>query len=176
MHRNRNKNLADISLDEYFYSHFCREVLKEKSDRTDLTKHRILLPVGQNCKPRYPIKCDYAKGVPIEYRPWSTEKPLTKILKSSTKTICTFKHMMDKGQFPTCVKNQYIPAMKYSCQAKLELLNSQSVQQPYDLSNMDKEKQEAYIAHQHVTHFSDNKHYNKVIDGMTVDIGTQFDW
>ena len=84
--------------------------------------------------------------------------------------------MMDKGQFPTCVRNQYILAMKYARQAKLELLNSKSVQQPYDLSNMDEEEREACIAHQHVTHFSDNKHHNKVIDGMTVDIGTKFDW
>ena len=84
--------------------------------------------------------------------------------------------MLDKGQFPTCVRNQYILAMKYSCQAKLELLNSKSVQQPYDLPNMDEEEQEAYIAHQHGSHFSDNKHHNKVIDGMTVDIGTKFDW
>ena len=41
---------------------------------------------------------------------------------------------------------------------------------------MDEEEQEACIAHQHVTHFLDNKHHNKVIDGMTVDIGTNFDW
>ena len=27
-----------------------------------------------------------------------------------------------------------------------------------------------------MTHFSDNKHHNKVIDGMTVDIGIHFDW
>lgn len=176
MYRNRSKNLANISLDEYFYSHFCREVLKEKGDRTDLTKHRILLPVGQNCKPRYPVKYDYAKGVLIQYRPWSTDKPLTKILSSSRRTISMFKCMMDNKEFPTCVTNQYILAMKYSRQAKLELLNSKSVQQPYNLTNMDEEEQEACIAHQHVTHFSDNKHHSKVIDGMTVDIGTQFDW
>ena len=84
--------------------------------------------------------------------------------------------MMDKKQFPTCVRNQYILAMKYSRQAKLELLNSKSVQQPYNLSNMDDEERDTYIAHQHVSHFSDNKHHNKVIDGMTVDIGTNFDW
>ena len=101
---------------------------------------------------------------------------LTKLLKIGTKTICTLKRMMDKNQFPTCVRNQYILAMKYSRQAKLELLNSKSVQQPYDLSNIDDEEQEAYISHQHVSHFSDNKHHNKVIDGMTVDIGTNFDW
>ena len=176
MYRNRSKNLADISLDEYFYSHFCSEVLKEKSDRTYLTKHRILLSVGQNCKPRYPVTYNYAKGVLIQHRPWSKEKPLTKTLNSSTKTIYTFKRMMDKGQFPTCVRNQYILAMKYSRQAKLELLNSKSVQQPYNLSSMDEEEQEACIAHQHVAHFSNNRHHNKVIDGMTVDVGTQFDW
>ena len=27
MYQNRSKNLADISLDEYFYSHFCRDML-----------------------------------------------------------------------------------------------------------------------------------------------------
>ncbi len=74
-----------------------------------------------------------------------------------------------------CVRTQYIITMMYSHQAKLELLNSKSVQQSYDLSNMDKEEQEACIAHQHVTHFLDNKYHNKVIDGMTVDIGTNFD-
>ncbi len=55
-------------------------------------------------------------------------------------------------------------------------MNSNSVQQPYDLFNMDDEEWEAYIAHQHLTHFSDNEHHNKVIDGMTVDIETNFDW
>ena len=42
--RNRKKNLEDLSLDEYFYSHFCQEVLRETGDGTDLMKHRILLP------------------------------------------------------------------------------------------------------------------------------------
>ncbi len=34
----------------------------------------------------------------------------------------------------------------------------------YDFFNMNDEEREAYIAHQHVSHFSDNKHHNKVID------------
>ena len=41
---------------------------------------------------------------------------------------------------------------------------------------MDEDDRDAYIAHQHVSHFSDNTHHNKVIDGMTVDIGTDHDW
>ena len=40
MYQNCSRNLADILLGEYFYNHFCREVLKEKGDRTDLTKHK----------------------------------------------------------------------------------------------------------------------------------------
>ena len=176
MYRNRSKDLADLSMDKFFYKHFCKKVLKENGDQIKTMKHRILLPVGQNCKPRYPVTYDYAKGVLIQPKLWSKDKPLTKILNSGMKTIHTFKHMMDNKKFPTCVRNQYILAMQYSRQAKLELLNSKSVPQPYDLSNMDEEEREAYIAHQHVTHFSDNKHHNKVIDGMTVDIGPNFDW
>ena len=176
MYRNRSKELSDLSMDDYFYEQFCREVLKDEGDRTDATKHRILLPVGQNCKPRYPVTYEYAKGILIQYKPWSKDKPLTNLLKSKSRTIRTFKRMMDKKQFPSCVRNQYILAMKYSKQAKLEFLSKQSIQQPYDLSNMDDEEREAYIAHQNVSHFSDGKHHNKVIDGMTVDIGTNVDW
>ncbi len=40
---------------------------------------------------------------------------------------------------------------------------------------MDDEERDAYIAHQNVSHFTDGKHPNKVIDGMTVDIVTNFD-
>ena len=175
MYRNCSKQFEHLSMDEYFYKHFCQYVLKEKGDHTEATKNRILLPVGQNCKPRYPVTYEYAKGVLIQYKPWSKDKPLTNILKSRIQTIRTFKRMIDKRQFPLCVRNQYILAMKYSKQAKLEFLNKQSVQQPYNLSNVD-DKKEAYIAHQNVSHFSEGKHHNKVIDGMTVDIGTNFDW
>ena len=45
MYQNRSKDLADLSMDEYFYKHFCNEVLKEDGDQTKTTKHRILLPV-----------------------------------------------------------------------------------------------------------------------------------
>jgi len=176
MYRDRSKKLSDLSMDAYFYEHFCKEVLKDEGDCTEATKHRILLPVGQNCKPRYPVTYEYAKGILIQYKPWSKDEPLTNLLKSKSRTIRTFKRMMDKKQFPSCVRNQYILAMKYSKQAKFEFLSKQSIPQPYDLSNMDDEEREAYIAHQNVSNFSDGKHHNKVIDGMTVDIGTNFDW
>ena len=176
MYRNRSKKLSDLSMDAYFYEHFCHKVLKDEGDRTEATKHRILLPVGQNCKPRYPVTYEYAKVILIQYKPWSKDEPLTNLLKSKSRTIRTFKRMMDKKQFPSCVRNQYVLAMKYSQRAKLEFLSKQSIPQPYDISTMNDEERESYIAHQNVSHFSDGKHHNKVIDGMTVNIGTNFDW
>ena len=176
MYRNRSPTLHNLSMDEYFYKHFCREVLDKDGDVTDRTKHRILLPVGQNCKPRYPVTYEYAKGVLIQHKPWSKDKTLTKLLKNKEKTIRAFKRMLDAKQFPSSVTSQYKLAMKYSQQAKLEFVHSKGMEQPYDLNNMDENERDRYVAHQHVSHFSDNKHHNKVIDGVTVDIGTDEDW
>ena len=69
MYRNRSKELSDLSMDDYFYEQFCQEVLKDEGDRTEATKHGILLPVGQNYKPRYPVTYEYAKGILIQYKP-----------------------------------------------------------------------------------------------------------
>ena len=66
MYRNRSKHLEHLSMDDYFYKHFCNAVLNKKGDGTEATKNRILLPVGQNCKPRYPVTYEYAKGVLIQ--------------------------------------------------------------------------------------------------------------
>ena len=173
---NRPEKWNQLSMDEYFYQVFCRDVLKENDDATDRTKHRILLPVEQNCKPRYPVTYEYAKGILIQHKPWTKDRPLTKLLKDRDRTIRTFKRMLDKKQFPSSVTSQYILAMKYSRQCKLELLHAKGREQTYDLANMDEEERARYIAHQHVSHFSDNKYHNKVIDGMTVDIGTDYDW
>ena len=118
MYRNRSRDLAHLSMDDYFYAHFCREVLNDANDAVQVYKNRILLPVGQNCKPCYPVTYDYAKGVLIQHKPWSKDKPLTKLLKDRKKTIRTFKRMIDKKQFPSCVTSQYILAMKYSRQKK----------------------------------------------------------
>ena len=84
--------------------------------------------------------------------------------------------MIDKLELPSSVVSQYICAMKYSKQKKLELLASKGTEQPFNLEDMDDEDRERYIAHQHGSHFSDNKVLNNEINGMTVDIGTDIDW
>ncbi len=68
-------------------------------DQTETTQHMIHLQVEENCKICYPVTYYYAKGVLIQYKPWSKDKPLTKLLKSETKAIRTLKRMMDKRHF-----------------------------------------------------------------------------
>ena len=44
MWRNRSPGLHCMLMDEYFYKHFCSNVLHDKRDGTEWTKHRILIP------------------------------------------------------------------------------------------------------------------------------------
>jgi hypothetical protein len=39
MYRNCSPSLHHMSMDEYFYKHFCKEVLHDKRDETEQTKH-----------------------------------------------------------------------------------------------------------------------------------------
>ena len=39
MYRNRSPNLHHMSMDEYFYKHFCKNVLSDTRDKTEGTKH-----------------------------------------------------------------------------------------------------------------------------------------
>ena len=176
MYRNRSPDLHDISMDEYFYQHFCKNTLNDKRDETERTKHRILIPKGQNFRPKYPVTYEYAKGIIIQHMPWSKDNPPTKLLKNKERTIRKFKHMIDRLELPTSVVTQYICAMKYQKQKKLEMLAAKGTEQPFNLKDMDEEDRERYIAHQHTSHFSDNKILNNEINGMTVDIGTDIDW
>ena len=65
--------------------------------------------------------------------------------------------------------------MKYTRQKKLEIIASEGTEQPFNLAEMDEEDREQCIAHQHLSHFSDNKLHNREIDGMDVDIGTDIE-
>ena len=58
------------------------------------------------------------------HKPWSKEKPLTLLLKDKKKTIWTFQHMIDFQLLPSAVIVQYICAMKYKHQKKLEIIAS----------------------------------------------------
>ena len=176
MYRNRSATLYDLSMDEYFYTQFCSNVLNDSREETERTKHRILIPKGQNFRPQYPVTYEYAKGIIIQHMPWSKENPPTKLLQSKSKTIRKFNRMIDNQQLPSSVVAQFICAMKYKTQKKLEMIAKKGTEQPFNLENMTDEDREQYIAHQHVSHYQDNRIHNNEVDGMTCDIGTHFDW
>ena len=177
MYRNRKKSLEHLTMDEYFYTHFCKEVLHDDiCDPTERTKHRCLLPKGQKFKPTYPVTYEYAKGVLVQHMPWSLTNSPVKLFKDKERTIRKFKRMIAKKQLPSSVCAQYICAVKYQRQRRLETIASQGTEQPFNLADMTEEEQAHCIAHQHTSHFSDNLVLNNRIDNTTVDIGDKIDW
>ena len=175
-YRNRPKKYHHLSLETYFYKVFCREILNDNDNNADRTKHRMLVPKGMKCKPTYPATFEYARGMLIMHKPWSEERPLTKLLEDETKTVRTFQKMVDKLQLPSSVIAQYICAMKYKRQKKLEIIANQGTNTTIDFSKMSDRQKEEYIAYQHLSHFTDNKAHDRMMDGMNVDIGTDYDW
>ena len=79
--------------------------------------------------------------------------------------------MITRKELPSSVCSQYICAVNYTRQKHLELLPTKGTKQEFDLNNMDEADRAHYIAHQHGTHFSDNKVLLNAIDGLMVIIG-----
>ncbi len=71
----RQKQFHDLSLEQYFYRVFSRNTFKqtkkdevnENVDKDAVTSndHRILVPKGMNCTPKYPVDFVYAQGMLI---------------------------------------------------------------------------------------------------------------
>ena len=140
VYRNRQQQFHDLSLEQYFYRVFSRNTFKqtekdelnEEADEDAVTsnEHRILVPKGMNCTPKYPVDFAYARGMLILHKPWSKDNTLTSILKDQQKTISTFLSMIDKKEVPSSVTFQYHTAMKYARQKKSKyLLNRESTTQ-----------------------------------------------
>jgi hypothetical protein len=184
VYRNRQKQFHGLSLEQYFYRVFSRNTFKqtkndelnEDADEDAVTsnEHRILVPKGMNCTPKYPVDFAYARGM---HKPWSKDNTLTSILKDHQKTISTFLSMIDKKEVPSSVTFQYHTAMKYARQKKIEILVKQGVNHPdIDEENLDEETLGRLTGWIHNNHFTDNKHNNDRINDMTVDIGQNKDW
>ena len=140
VYRNRQQQFHNLSLEQYFYRVFSRNTFKqtekdelnEEADEDAVTsnEHRILVPKGMNCTPKYPVDFAYARGMLILHKPWSKDNTLTSILKDQQKTISTFLSMIDKKEVPSSVTFQYHTAMKYARQKKSKyLLNRETTTQ-----------------------------------------------
>ena len=187
VYRNRTKKYRDLSLEQFFYRVFINTTLKKSNsgdsddndgrDAVTNSEHRILVPKGMNCIPRYPVDYGYARGMLILHKPWSKDNTLNSILKDHQKTINTFLSMIDNKEVPSLVTFQYHTAMKYARQKKLEILVKQGVNHPdIDEENLDKETCQRLTGWIHNNHFIDSKLNNDCVNDVTVDIGQNKDW
>ena len=130
IYRNRHQKYNQLSLEQFFYQVFIQSTFNNKNENdSNIAKdnnheqntvtsnqHRILVPKGMNCTPRYPVDYAYAQGMLILHKPWNKNSTLEHILKNKTATIDTFLRMIDKKEVPSSVTFQYLTAMKYARQ------------------------------------------------------------
>ena len=91
VYRNQKEEHYPLSLEQYFYRVFVDSTFKKQGDNNISTdQHRILMPKGMNCKPRYPVDYDYARGMLIMHKPWNKTNTLEKLLKDKQGTIDEF--------------------------------------------------------------------------------------
>ena len=186
---NRQKKYRDLSLEQFFYRVFISTTFK-KSNSGDLddndcyerdavtnNEHRILVPKGMNCIPKFPVDYAYARAMLILHRPWSKDNTLNSILNDHQKTIDTFLSMMDNKEVPSSVTFQFHTAMKYARQKKLEILVKQGVNHPdIDEENLDEETCQRLTGWIHNNHFTDSTLNDGNINDVMVDIGQNKDW
>lgn len=77
-YRNRPRKYHYMSLEKYFYKVFCHETFT-RDNEVERTKHRMLIPKGMSCRPRYPIDYNYAKGMLVLHKPWHKGKNFAKL-------------------------------------------------------------------------------------------------
>jgi hypothetical protein len=115
VYRNRKEDHYPLSMEQYFYCVFIDSTFKKKGEKNVIADQRcILMPKGMNCKPRYPVDYDYAKGMLIIDKPWNKTDTLDKLFKNKEGTIQEFLQMIDNKEVLTSVQAQYLTAMKYS--------------------------------------------------------------
>ncbi len=64
------------------------------------------------------------------HKPWNKDNTLDKLLKDQQRTIREFLRMIDNQEVPTFVRAQYLMAMKYAHQKKIEVLVKEGVNHP----------------------------------------------
>ena len=115
-----------MSLETYFYQVFINKK-HHTSSQTKNEKYRILIPKGLNCRLRYPVNYDYAKGMLIMHKPWSIRNPLVNLLNDKNSTNNTFLRMIDNNEMPYYVMSEFYRAVKYSQQWQYECVAKQGV-------------------------------------------------
>lgn len=171
---NRSEEHNALSLDQFFYQVWCSENFMTDEDSNRPMK-RILIPRGLNCRPRHPIDFDYARGMLLLHKPWSAKQPLN--MRNKAKTIDTFKQMLHNRTVPTNVWTEYMRAVRYAQEKRIELVAKQGViQADVNLDELDDDEKDQHLSWIQSSQFTFGRS-DPVLDGNnTVDIGLDHDW
>lgn len=170
----RSDEYSQLSLDEYFYQVWCKEKFMVDSD-SNRQLNRILIARGLNCRPRHPIDFDYARGMLILHKPWSFKDPLD--TRNQKKTIDTFKQMLHDRTVPTNVWTEYMRAVRYAQERRIELVAKQGViQADVNIDELDKDEADQHLSWLHSSQFTDAKSNPILSEDKVVDIGLNHDW
>jgi hypothetical protein len=170
---NRDEELSSLSLEQYFYQVWCKENFMRDPDSKRPQK-RILVARGLNCRPRHPIDFDYARGMLILHKPWSAKRPLN--TRNKQKTIDTFKQMLQNRTVPTCVWTEYLRAVRYAQERRIEVVAKQGVlTADANFDELDQDEADQHLNWMHSSQFTDGMR-SAMLQNQTVDIGLDHDW
>ena len=178
-YRNRPSKYDHMSMEQFFYGVFRKHTFYEDGD-TKRKKYRILVPKGLNCRPRYPVDYDYARGMLVLHKPWSVKNPLDEILNDKQRTVDMFKEMVGSRSLPIHVLSEYNRVVKYAQEYKIEALAKEGTSQDRVLlvKDMDADQLEQHVEWEqscHISAQSTTKASNTMFH-MTADIGLDYDW
>jgi len=154
----REKKYENMSLDQYFYQVWCKKSFMKKCYDEDSGRplNRILIGKGLNCKPVYPISFEYARGMILLHKPWSFKKPAFPQKPNKQQTIDIFKQMLHNKTVPTSVITEYLRAVRYSTEIRLDKVAKKGVMQANtDTDGMDADEIDQHLSFLHANQFSD---------------------
>jgi hypothetical protein len=178
-YRHRSSKLEGMSLEQYFYEVFrVRKFYKDADSGRE--KYRILVAKGLNCRPRFPVDYNYARGMLIMHKPWSKRNPIDELLRDKDETISVFKRMLeDATVLPLHVLSEYYRAVKYSQQYKIEALAKEATESDCPiLDEMDADELGNQVQWEHCNFFSSGSMPNAStkVGNTDVDIGLDHNW
>ena len=171
---NRGVKYEHYSLDRYFYEVFIKDKI-EKDEDSGREKDRILLYSGLNCRPCHPIDFNYARGMLIMHKPWSVRKPLD--TRNKQATIDEFKTMLEEKKVPSNVWTEYMRAVRYAQEKRIEVIAKQGVlDADVDLDELDQHDADQYLQWKNSAFLDDGRNVDDILKGEKVDRGTEYDW
>ena len=138
-------------------------------------KDRILLYSGLNCRPCHPIDFNYAWGMLIMQKPWSVHKPLD--TRNKQATIDEFKMMLEEKKVPSNVWTEYMRAVRYVQEKRIEVIAKQGVlDADVELDELDQHDADQYLQWKNSTFLDDGRNGEDILKGEKVDRGIDYDW